>query len=385
MQSFTYWNTTRIHFGKGQIARIAEEVPANAHVLITYGGGSVLKNGVMDQVRAALVGRTVFEFGGIEANPHFETLVKVADLARAEKIDFLLAVGGGSVADGTKFVAAAALFEGDPWDILVERGTNVRAALPVGCVMTLPATGSEMNRNAVITRASTQDKLPMNSVHVMPRFSVLDPETTFSLPQRQTANGVVDSFMHVLEQYLTYPVGAKVQDRFAEGLLLTILEEGPKALSEPTNYAVRANLMWAATMALNDLLSRGVPGDWATHRIGHELTGLYGLDHAATLAVVLPSLLKVKRVQKREKLLQYAERVFGITTGSDDDRIDAAIERTRAFFEAMGVKTRLSDYGLNARIIPEVADKLREHWQVPLGEHRDVTPEVASEILELAL
>lgn len=385
MQSFTYWNTTRIHFGKGQIARISEEVPADARVLVTYGGGSVLKNGVMDQVRAALAGRTVIEFGGIEANPHFETLAKVTELARAEKIDFLLAVGGGSVADGTKFVAAAALFEGDPWDILVERGTNVRAALPVGCVMTLPATGSEMNRNAVITRASTQDKLPMNSVHVMPRFSVLDPETTFSLPPRQTANGVVDSFMHVLEQYLTYPVDAKVQDRFAEGLLLTVLEDGPKALREPTNYAVRANLMWAATMALNDLLSRGVPGDWATHRIGHELTGLYGLDHAATLAVVLPSLLKVKRAQKREKLLQYAERVFGITRGSEDERIDAAIERTRAFFEAMGVKTKLSDYGLGADIIPEVAGKLRAHWQVPLGEHRDVTPEVASKILELAL
>lgn len=385
MQSFTYWNTTRIHFGKGQIARISEEVPTDARVLVTYGGGSVLKNGVMDQVRAALAGRTVFEFGGIEANPHFETLVKVADLARAKKIDFLLAVGGGSVADGTKFVAAAALFEGDPWDILVERGTNVRAALPVGCVMTLPATGSEMNRNAVITRASTQDKLPMNSVHVMPRFSVLDPETTFSLPPRQTANGVVDSYMHVLEQYLTYPVGAKVQDRFAEGLLLTIMEDGPIALSEPTNYGVRANLMWASTMALNDLLSRGVPGDWATHRIGHELTGLYGLDHAATLAVVLPSLLKVKRAQKREKLLQYAERVFGMTTGSEDERIDAAIERTRDFFEAMGVKTRLADYGLDARVISEVADKLRQHWQVPLGEHRDVTPEVASTILELAL
>jgi len=385
MQSFTYWNTTRIHFGKGQIARISEEVPMEARVLVTYGGGSVLKNGVMDQVRAALVGRTVLEFGGIEANPRFETLVKVTELARAEKIDFLLAVGGGSVADGTKFVAAAALFEGDPWDILVERGTNVRAALPVGCVMTLPATGSEMNRNAVITRASTQDKLPMNSVHVMPRFSVLDPETTFSLPPRQAANGVVDSFMHVLEQYLTYPVDAKVQDRFAEGLLLTILEDGPKALSEPTNYAVRANLMWAATMALNDLLSRGVPGDWATHRIGHELTGLYGLDHAATLAVVLPSLLAVKRAQKREKLLQYAERVFGITTGSENERIDAAIERTRAFFEAMGVKTRLSDYDLDARVIPQVAEKLRQHWSVPLGEHSDVTPEVASEILELAL
>lgn len=289
------------------------------------------------------------------------------------------------MADGTKFVAAAALYDGDPWDILVERGRNVKAALPLGCVITLPATGSEMNRNAVITRASTQDKLPMNSVHVLPRFSVLDPETTFSLPPRQTANGVVDSFMHVLEQYLTYPVGAKVQDRFAEGLLLTILEDGPVALAEPTNYQARANLMWAATMALNDLIACGVPGDWATHRIGHELTGLYGLDHAATLAVVLPSLLMVKRAQKREKLLQYAERVFGITTGDEEARIDAAIARTRAFFEAMGVRTRLADYGLDATAIPAVTEKLRQHWPVPLGEHRDVTPEAAAEILTLAL
>ena len=385
MQSFTYWNPTRIHFGKGQIARVSDEVPADARVLVLYGGGSVLANGVMDQVRKALAGRTVFEFGGIEANPHFETLLNAAKLAQAEKVDFLLSVGGGSVADGTKFVAAAALFDGDPWDILVERGTNVRAALPVGCVMTLPATGSEMNRNAVITRASTQDKLPMNSVHVLPRFSVLDPETTFSLPPRQTANGVVDSFMHVLEQYLTYPVGAKVQDRFAESLLTTILEDGPVALAEPTNYQARANLMWAATMALNDLIACGVPGDWATHRIGHELTGLYGLDHAATLAVVLPSLLTVKRAQKREKLLQYAERVFGITTGDEEARIDEAIARTRAFFEAMGVRTRLADYGLDATAIPAVTEKLRQHWPVPLGEHRDVTPEAAAEILTLAL
>jgi NADP-dependent alcohol dehydrogenase len=385
MQSFTYWNPTRIHFGKGQIARVSHEVPADARVLVLYGGGSVLKNGVMDQVRAALTGRAVFEFGGIEANPHFETLLNAANLARAEKVDFLLSVGGGSVADGTKFVAAAALYDGDPWDILVERGRNVKAALPLGCVITLPATGSEMNRNAVVTRASTQDKLPMNSVHVLPRFSVLDPETTFSLPPRQTANGVVDSFMHVLEQYLTYPVGAKVQDRFAEGLLLTILEDGPVALAEPTNYQARANLMWAATMALNDLIACGVPGDWATHRIGHELTGLYGLDHAATLAVVLPSLLTVKRAQKRDKLLQYAERVFGITTGDEEARIDAAIERTRAFFEAMGVRTRLADYGLDATAIPAVTEKLRQHWPVPLGEHRDVTPEAAAEILTLAL
>lgn len=385
MQSFTYWNPTRIHFGKGQIARVSDEVPADARVLVLYGGGSVLGNGVMDQVRTALAGRAVFEFGGIEANPHFETLLNAAKLAQAEKVEFLLSVGGGSVADGTKFVAAAALYDGDPWDILVERGRNVKAALPLGCVITLPATGSEMNRNAVITRASTQDKLPMNSVHVLPRFSVLDPETTFSLPPRQTANGAVDSFMHVLEQYLTYPVGAKVQDRFAEGLLLTILEDGPVALAEPTNYQARANLMWAATMALNDLIACGVPGDWATHRIGHELTGLYGLDHAATLAIVLPSLLTVKRAQKREKLLQYAERVFGLTTGDEEARINEAIERTRAFFEAMGVRTRLADYGLDATAIPAVTEKLRQHWPVPLGEHRDVTPEAAAEILTLAL
>ena len=267
MNNFSYRNTTQIHFGKGQIAKIKDEVPADARVLITYGGGSIKKNGVFDQVAQALDGVSFIEFGGIEANPHFETLMKAVEIVKKENINFILAVGGGSVIDGSKFIAAAARYPNDPWEIIQTYGAKVTAAVPLGCVLTLAATGSEMNNGAVITKAATQDKLFFFSEHVQPRFSVLDPETTFSLPARQTGNGVVDSFVHVVEQYVTYPVNAKVQDRFAEGLILNLLEDGPKALANPTDYDVRANLMWTATMALNGLIATGVPADWATQPI----------------------------------------------------------------------------------------------------------------------
>ena len=287
MNNFTFHNPTRILFGQGRIADIAREIPANARVLITYGGGSVVKTGTLAEVKAALAGYTVFEFGGIEPNPTYETLMQAVELARREKIDFLLAVGGGSVIDGTKFIAAAIPFAGEPWDILAKRAP-VKSTIAFGSVLTLPATGSEMNNGAVITRRASNDKLAFSNSRLYPRFSVLDPTKTFTLPPRQIANGVVDAFVHITEQYLTYPVDAKVQDRFAEGLLLTLIEEGPKALQEPENYAVRANIMWTATLALNGLIGAGVPNDWATHMLGHELTALHGLDHAQTLAVVPP-------------------------------------------------------------------------------------------------
>lgn len=385
MQSFTYWNTTRIHFGKGQIARIAEEVPADARVLVTYGGGSVLKNGVMDQVRSALAGRTVFEFGGIEANPHFETLMRAVEVVKAEGIDYILAVGGGSVIDGSKFIAAAARYEGDAWEILQTYGSKIRDAVPLGTVLTLAATGSEMNNGAVITKAETQDKLFFFSQFVQPRFSILDPETTYTLPARQIANGVVDAYVHTLEQYTTYPVQAKVQDRFAEGLLRTLLEEGPAALANPQDYDVRANLMWTATMALNGTLSTGVPTDWATHMIGHELTGLYGLDHAQTLAIVQTAVWKHKLAAKQAKLAQYAERVFDVHDGSEADKAQAAIARTEAFFSAMGNPVRLSAYGLGDEVIDAVAAKLTAHGHTALGEHADITPDDVKQILRLAL
>ncbi len=265
MNNFTYQNTTKIHFGKGQIAKVAEEIPANARVLVTYGGGSIKKNGIYEQVMIALKDATVFEFGGIEANPHYETLIKAVDIVKQENVNFILAVGGGSVIDGSKFIAAASVYPKDPWEIIQTYGATVKDAIPLGSVLTLAATGSEMNNGSVVTKAETKDKLFFKSPFVQPRFSVLDPEATFSLPPRQIANGAVDSFVHTVEQYVTYPVNAKVQDRIAEGLLRTILEDGPVALADPQNYEARANLMWAATMALNGTLATGVPTDWATH------------------------------------------------------------------------------------------------------------------------
>ncbi|ATM01200.1 NADH-dependent alcohol dehydrogenase [Aeromonas sp. CA23] len=386
MNNFTLHTPTKILFGKGQVAQLREQLPPDARILITYGGGSVVRTGLLAQIRSELAGMTLFEFGGIEPNPTYETLMGAVALARAERIDFLLAVGGGSVLDGTKFIAAAAHYDEarDPWHILETVGNEVRSAIALGAVLTLPATGSEMNMGAVVTRRSTGDKVHFFSPFVMPRFAVLDPVLTYTLPARQVANGVVDAFIHILEQYLTYPVNAKVQDRFAEGLLLTLAEEGPKALLEPENYEVRANIMWSATMALNGLIGAGVPQDWATHMLGHELTALHGLDHAQTLAVVLPALLQAKRQQKHAKLLQYAERVWDLRSGSEEDRIDGAIAATRDFFERMGVKTRLRDYGVASLGIDTLIGKLAEHGMTAIGEHGDIDLVQSQHIYEAA-
>ncbi|HRC72933.1 MAG TPA: alcohol dehydrogenase [Candidatus Competibacter sp.] len=384
MLNFSFYNPTKILFGKGQIAKIGKEIPKDQRILLTYGGGSIKQNGIYDQVMAALAGRTVFEFAGIEPNPTYETLMQAVELARREKVDFLLAVGGGSVVDGTKFIAAAIPFVGDPWDILANRG-RIETALPLGSVLTLPATGSEMNSGSVVTRRATHDKLAFMHPLVYPRFSVLDPTTTFTLPPRQIGNGVVDAYTHIMEQYLTYPVNAPIQDRFAEGLLLTLIEEGPKALATPDDYDVRANIMWCTTMALNGLIGAGVPGDWATHMIGHEITALHGLDHAQTLAIVLPSVMQVKRDKKRAKLLQYAARVWNLTDGDEDGRIDAAIAKTREFFEWMGVHTYLGDYGIQADAVPALVAQLERHQLTKLGEHGDVDLAASRKVLELSV
>ena len=385
MQDFSFYNPTRIEFGAGKIATLAQLVPANARVLVLFGGESARRTGTLDEVTTALGDRKVELFGGIEPNPSFETLMEAVAVVRNNDIDFLLAVGGGSVIDGTKFVAAAALFEGDAWEILLKGGQNIERALPFGSVLTLPATGSEMNKGSVITRKALQAKLPFMSERVFPYFSVLDPVKTYTLPTRQVANGVVDAFVHVMEQYLTYPAQAPVQDRFAEGLLQTLIEIGPKALAEPEDYQTRASLMWTATLALNGLIGAGVPQDWASHMLGHELTALHGLDHAQTLAIVLPEMLRQRKATKLGKLVQYAERVWNIREGSDDDKAEAAIEHTRAFFESVGVKTRLGDYSLNAEHIDGIIDSLQSHGMVALGEHGDVTPEHCRQILQSCL
>lgn len=385
MLNFDFYNPTRILFGKGKVAEINQHVPADARVLVLMGGNSAKNNGTLAEVKAALGKRYIEEFSGIEPNPSYETLMQAVAQIKANKLDYLLAVGGGSVIDGTKFVAAAVYAEGDAWQILTTRGANVKKALPYGTVLTLPATGSEMNDGAVITREEEKAKLFFTSEKVFPQFSVLDPTKSYTLPKRQLANGVVDAYTHVMEQYLTYPVGAKVQDRFAEGLLQTLIEIGPQLIENPNDYELQANLMWTATLALNGLIGAGVPSDWATHMIGHEVTALHGLDHAQTLAIILPTMLSLRRDSKREKLLQYAERVWNIHEGSEDQRIDAAISKTRGFFESMQVKTRLSAYQITKEHIPALLVQLEKHGMVRLGEHGDVTLDISRTVLEASI
>lgn len=383
MNNFEFCNPVKVVFGKGTIARLAALIPEGSKVLLIYGGGSIKKNGIYEQVLTALKGFEVHKFAGIEANPHYETCMEAVELVKKEQIDFLLAVGGGSVIDATKFIAAATFFEGDPWDIL-SKGGVIKKALPLGVVLTLSATGSEMNERAVISRESIREKLNFMSPLVFPKFAVLDPEVTYSLPERQVANGVVDSFIHVVEQYLTYPVNAKVQDAFAEGLMKTIVEEGRKVLQHPDDYEIRANLMWAATNALNCWIGQGVPQDWSSHRMGYALTAQFGLDHAQTLAVILPGVMTYMRKEKEAKILRMGEVVFGITEGTTDEKVQKTIEATEEFFRYMGLKARLSDYGIKESDLDALVEPMRRMgWK--LGEHGNINPEVAREILRTRL
>ena len=381
MENFNYVNPVRIVFGKDTIAQLAELIPAGVRVMIAYGGGSIHHNGVYDQVVAALRGHEVVEFGGIEPNPRYETLMRAVALVRERGVGFILAVGGGSVLDGVKFIAAASCFkDGDPWKILTE-GAAVAEAVALGSVLTLPATGSEMNTFAVISRDSTNEKLAFGSPKVYPKFSILDPTTTFSLPIRQVSNGIVDAFVHVMEQYMTFPAAAPLQDRMAEAILATLVEVGPRVLANPADYDARASIMWAATMALNGLIAVGVPQDWTTHMIGHELTAIYGLDHAQTLAAVMPAVWRHQKTQKAAKLLQYGERIWGIREGSAEERIEAAIARTEAFFREVGVKTRLAEYGVTDGL-EAVPERLGRRGAC-LGERADIGPAEIGRILAL--
>lgn len=388
MFNFDFYNPTRILFGKDRLESIDKYVPADATVLITYGGGSAKKSGLIDKVKTVLGNREVYEFQGIEPNPRYETLVKAVEIVRNKNIDFLLAVGGGSVIDGTKFITLASYYNGDSRDLL-KYGMMpipldvVGKTVPFGTVLTLPATGSEMNSGAVISYE--HGKYAVMSELAFPKFSILDPTITFTLPKTQVANGVIDAFVHTTEQYLTYPVDGKLQDRIAEGILKTLIEIGETTVAEPEDYDARANHVWCATVALNGIVGAGVPQDWATHMIGHELTALFGIDHGQTLAIVLPSLLEVRRDQKRAKLLQYAERVWRIESGSEEEKVDLAIQRTREFFESLGIKTRLSQYGVGADKIPVIIEQLKAHGMTALSETQDLTLDISQKILEKAL
>ena len=383
MYNFEYKNPVKILFGKGKISELRRELPKDKKIMLTYGGGSIFKNGIYKQVEKATEEMDIIKFGGIEPNPHYETLMEAVAIAKAENVDYLLSVGGGSVLDGTKFIAAAVLFEGDdPWDICAKRSQiSVTNALPIGAVLTLPATGSEMNGNSVVTRVETEEKLAFDSPAVLPQFSVLDPEVIFSLPDRQVANGTVDAFVHVIEQYLTFPVNSPIQDRFAESILLTLIEEGPKVLANRQDYDAAANLMWSATLALNGLIGLGVPQDWATHMIGHELTAYHGIDHARTLAIVLPGIMHLKRKEKEAKLLQFGSRIWNIESGTIDERIDETIKKTIVFFESMGIKTTLPEYKVPAETIQRISKRFEERGS-KIGERGTIGPNEIKLILE---
>jgi NADP-dependent alcohol dehydrogenase len=381
MENFVFRNPTRIVFGKGSIAQIKDLIGAKERVLVTYGGGSIKKNGVYEQVMAALAGRTVFEFGGIQPNPLYETLLEAVALVKQQKITYLLAVGGGSVLDGTKFIAAAAKYRGkEPWDILA-KSAQVKAALPLGAVLTLPATGSESNGFAVISRKSTQEKRAFGSELGFPQFSVLDPEVTMSLPAKQVRNGIVDAFVHVMEQYATYPVNAAIQDRQAEAIFKTLIEEGPKTLKDTQNYDARANLVWSATQALNGWIGQGVPQDWSTHMIGHELTAFYGVDHAESLAVVMPVLFRHEMPRKQAKLAQYARRVWGVAETDDAKAAEMGLVKTVDFYHSLGMKTTLADYGISPQ---DAAKKVSERFASrasKIGEHQAIDAAATGQIL----
>lgn len=396
MNNFQYYNPVRIVFGEGQIKALANLVPDNARVLITYGGGSAKKTGTLDEVKTALTGknREIFEFGGIEPNPEFTTLMKAVDMVKDHNIDFLLAVGGGSVLDGTKFVALTATLEdeGDrgilherAWEALKGYARDIKQALPLGTVLTIPATGSEMNSGGVINHSERHAKLPFGNPLVFPQFSILDPAKTLTLPERQVMNGIADAFVHVMEQYLTYPVNAKVQDSFSESLLKILIEEGRAVKANPQDMQTRKNIMWTATMALNGLIGTGVPQDWTTHMIGHELTSLHGIDHARTLTIVLPAVMRELKDSKKDKLLQYAKNVWAITEGTDDKKIEQAIVKTENFFRELGLPVRLSDVALNETAIAPILDQLKEHNMVKLGEHKANDLAVSERILKAAI
>ncbi|MFT4565396.1 MAG: NADP-dependent alcohol dehydrogenase [Saprospiraceae bacterium] len=385
MKNFQLKNPTKIIFGKGELPKMASEIPKDAKILLLYGGGSIMKNRIYDKVKAALEGFEIMEFGGIPANPEYTILMQALMVIKEKDITFLLAVGGGSVIDGTKFLSAAAVYDGEePWDILT-KGKPTKVGMPFGTVLTLPATGSEMNSGAVITRKETKEKRIMGGPGLFPQFSVLDPEVIKSVPKRQLANGLADSYTHVMEQYLTFPFGALLQDRFAESILQTLVEIAPTIMKEEFNYEAASNFMWCCTMALNGLIQKGVPSDWATHMMGHELTALHGIDHARTLAIIAGNHYTYNFEDKKEKLAQSAERIWGVHEGTVEEKARIGITKTTEFYQSLGIETKLSAYTDSYDGTAEIiAQRFEDRGWVKLGERQKVTPRDVQKIVEMS-
>lgn len=386
MLNFEFKNPTKILFGKGEIAKISREIPQDSKILMIYGGGSIKKNGVYDQVKDALKNHEVHEFGGVPANPEYDVLIKALHYIKENNITYLLAVGGGSVIDGVKFISAAANYSGEPWEILTKPVRTMEGeGMPFGTVLTLPATGSEMNSGYVISRRETNEKLSSGGPGLFPQFSVLDPEVIRSIPKNQIGNGIADAYTHVLEQYMTAPSSADLQERIAESILMSLQNTAPKVMAEEFNYDAAANFMWCCTMALNGLIQKGVITDWAVHAMGHELTAQFGIDHARTLAVIAPSHYRYNFETKKEKLAQYAERVWGISEGSTHEKAEKAIVKLEEFFHSLHIQTKLSDYTKDFAGTAEKVEKaFTERKWLGLGEHKNLTPKDAFKIVEMS-
>lgn len=389
MNNFEAYNPTRIVFGKENYHRISELLKEQADVktvMFAYGGGSIKSNGVYDEVVNALKGFQVIEFSGIEANPEFSTLMKAVDLVKSEKVDFILAVGGGSVIDGCKFISGASTYDGNPWDVLLRKeGCIFTNAVPFGTVLTIPATGSEANSGAVISRSELDLKLTMGGPLFFPVFSICDPSVMATLPKRQVANGVIDAYMHTLEQYITLPTDNLLQERQAEAILATLIETAPHVIADPSDYKWASNLMWCATHALNGNLRLGVPTDWCTHMIGHELTAYFGIDHARTLAIIAPRLYENQFENKRDKLAQYGERVWKLS-GSKDEIARQAIVKTEAFFQSLEVETKISSYTEKyAETARNIRKRFEERNWLAMGERGAITPSDVEQIVLAAI
>lgn len=389
MNNFKLTAPTTIVFGKDQLDQVSKQIARHydgKKLIVLYGGGSIERSGFLDKLKQELSGFELFFFKGIEANPEFDTLMRAAAYIRENNIGFMLAVGGGSVIDGAKFISGAVGYEGDPWEVLLRTpGKEFKTAVPFGCILTLPATGSESNSGAVISRHGLKEKRTMGGPLFFPKFALLDPTFVATLPKRQLANGVIDAFTHTMEQYLTFPSDNLLQERYAEGILSTLIEIGPGVVADPADYKLAANLMWCANQALNGLLRCGVVTDWATHMIGHELTALHGIDHAQTLAIIAPRLYEAKFENKKEKLAQYGRRVWQLA-GEDEEVARAAIRKTEEFFHQLGIGTRLSDYTADFAETPAIIkQRFTERNWTGLGERQDLTPAEAEQIVVSAI
>ncbi|MFS0881906.1 iron-containing alcohol dehydrogenase [Metabacillus niabensis] len=361
MDNFTYYNPTKLIFGKGQVEQLATEVPSYGNrVLLVYGGGSIKRNGLYDQVVNILKDKQIeiFELSGVEPNPRLSTVQRGVDICKNENIDFLLAVGGGSVIDCTKAIAVGAKYEGNPWDIVTKKHIPTEA-LPFGTVLTIAATGSEMNSGSVITNWETQEKYGWGSPLVFPKFSILDPVNTYTVPKNQTIYGIVDMMSHVFEQYFHHTKNTPLQDKFCESTLRTVIEAAPKLVEDLENYELRETILYAGTIALNGQLQMGYRGDWATHNIEHAVSAVHDIPHGGGLAILFPNWMKHTMSENVDRFVQMAVNVFDVEpSGKDKEAIATeGIEKLREFWSSIGAPSRLKDYDIGEESIDVMADK----------------------------